>query len=247
MKPNFPHWQHVFGWLDLEAAFFTCAYAAEFLGEGLVFNSLEIGVHHGKYFLVLEQLTPPDGDCWAVDVFSRQDLNVDHSGQGNQQIFLQHVADFAKDPQRVKSLELDSLNLDPVRLGRHQFGLISIDGGHTATHTINDLQVGQELLAPQGMLILDDILNQDWLGVVSGATAFFSSPLVRRLVPFAIGFNKLFCCHFSHSDAVLARLEADPSVLARYNLGIRKRTMFCGFPVLSLAVLEPDSSVVPLS
>ena len=77
MTPNFPHRQHVFGWLDLEAAFFTCAYAAEFLGEGLVFNSLEIGVHHGKYFLVLEQLTPPDGDCWAVDVFSRQDLNVD--------------------------------------------------------------------------------------------------------------------------------------------------------------------------
>jgi hypothetical protein len=246
MNLAFPHWRHVFGWLDLEAALFTCAYAEEFLGDGLVFNSLEIGVHHGKYFLVLEQLTPPGGDCWAVDLFSRQDLNVDQSGHGNQQIFLQHVADFAKDPQRVKSLELDSLDLDPRRLGSNQFGLISIDGGHTATHTINDLQVGQELLAPKGMLMLDDILNQDWLGVISGATSFFSSPLARRLAPFAIGFNKLFCCHFSHADAVLARLEADPSFLARFNLGIRKRTLFCGFPVLSLAVLEPDSFGVVL-
>jgi len=77
-------------------------------------------------------------------------------------------------------------------LGRHQFGLISTEGGHTATHTINDLQIGQELLGPNGMLILDDILNQDWLGDVLGATSFFSSPLARRLVPFAIGFNKLF-------------------------------------------------------
>jgi len=45
---DFPHLANVEGWLVPQALAFTHYFAEHFLGDE--FDSLEIGVHHGKYF-----------------------------------------------------------------------------------------------------------------------------------------------------------------------------------------------------
>jgi len=237
IRTEFPHYPHVEGWLHLEALGFTSYFADRFLSDS-VFDSLEIGVHHGKFLIGIENLTPPEGRCLAVDVFSQQDLNIDQSGSGSLKIFTSNYKKYAVNPKRVVPMEEDSLNLDTQALGKGKFGIVSIDGGHTERHTVADLKTAQDLISDKGLVILDDILNQDWTGVVSGACSFFSSPLATRLIPFAIGFDKLFCCHFSVRTKVQQAIAADQAKLRQIGIAPYKMTKFAGTNVISLKSLR---------
>lgn len=229
---DFPHLANVEGWLVPQALTFTHYFAERFLDDE--FDSLEIGVHHGKYFLGIEKITPVAGKCIAVDLFSRQDLNIDNSGLGNKQIFENNIRDWALAPRRVVVLELDSMDIDPQQLGRNKFGIISIDGGHSREHTFQDLKTAQDLLAPNGLIVLDDILNQDWCGVVTGALDFFNSPYSSRISPVAIGFNKLFITHFSTAVARKTQILKSRKDLEVLGIGISKLTPFGGHEIISL-------------
>jgi hypothetical protein len=229
---EFPHLSHVEGWLMPQALTFTSYFAQRFLVDE--FDSLEIGVHHGKYFLGIEKLTPVAGRCMAIDVFSRQDLNVDGSGAGDKEIFERNVMDWALAPQRVVALEVDSMDIDSRELGRNKFGIISIDGGHTREHTFHDLKTAQDLLAPNGLIILDDILNQDWCGVITGALDFFNSSYATRISPVAIGFNKLFITHFSVASTRKSQILQDRNTLAGLGISLGKSTPLGGNDVISI-------------
>ena len=233
IKTEFPHFQHVEGWLHIEALLFTSYFADRFLA-GTQFDSLEIGVHHGKYLIGIENLTPPEGRCLAVDVFSRQDLNIDQSGSGSLEAFTANCKKFAVNPGRVIAMEEDSLNLDSHALGRGKFGIVSIDGGHTETHTVSDLRIAQELVSGKGIVVLDDILNPEWMGVISGACSFFGGPLATRLAPFAVGFGKLFCCHFSIRSKVQQAIASDQKVLRKIGIAPLKMTEFAGHKIVIL-------------
>lgn len=233
MKTEFPHLAHVEGWLHPEALTFASYFVDRFL-SGTEFDTLEIGVHHGKFLIGLENLTPAAGRCIGVDVFSHQDLNIDKSGLGSLRAFRSNCKKFAAHSKRIVAMEGDSLNLDCRVLGRGKFGLLSIDGGHTEQHTISDLTKAQELMSDHGLVILDDMFNQDWMGVLSGACKFFGSPLAHRLSPFAAGFNKLFCCHFSMRTKVQQALAADAKVLRGIGITPTKVTEFVGQRIVSL-------------
>ena len=233
MIVDFPHFAHVHGWLLPRALHMTSYLASNFV-EPEAFNSIEIGVHHGKFFLGLENVTPKGGRALAFDVFSQQDLNIDNSGMGNKGVFIEHVNKYAAHPERVEIFEQDSMDIDVASVGKSSFGLISIDGGHTKQHTINDLTISQNLVTSQGIVILDDILNQDWTGVISGAISFFSSPMAYRIVPFAIGFNKLFICHFSYADILKKKLFDDEEILKSFGVKPFKMTTFCDTEIVSL-------------
>ena len=163
-----------------------------------------------------------------VDLFSRQDLNIDNSGLGNKQIFENNINDWALAPRRVVVLELDSMDIGPQQSGRNKFGIISIDGGHSREHTFQDLKTVQNLMAPNGLIILDDILNQDWCGVVAGALDFFNSPYSSRVSPVAIGFNKLFITHFSAAVARKTQILKSRKDLEGLGIGTSKLTPFGG-------------------
>lgn len=233
LRTEFPHYQHVDGWLHIGALKFTSYFVDKFLSDA-PFDSLEIGVHHGKFLIGIENLTPPNGRCIAVDVFSQQELNIDQSGFGSLEVFKSNYEKFCMNPERVIAMEEDSLNLDCQALGKGKFGIVSIDGGHTESHTVSDLQAAQELVSDKGIVILDDILNQDWMGVVSGACSFFGSPLATRLAPFAVGFEKLFCCHFSIRAKVQQAIAADQALLRGIGIAPFKVTEFFGHKIISL-------------
>lgn len=160
----------------------------------------EIGVHHGKLFILLNQTTQPEFDSYAIDVFDDQKLNIDNSGCGSVQRFKENLSYHDRhggtNTVIISGDSTDSgLELTKkIKPGSIRF--FSIDGGHTATHTLNDLKIANELISNEGVVILDDILNHRWMGVIEGAVDFLGTR--PTLVPFAMGHNKLYFCKFSY-------------------------------------------------
>ena len=166
------------GWLDSFSARAVAAIGREQQRLGLTGAVGEIGVHHGRLFILLYLLSAPEERAFAVDVFSDQTRNVDESGRGNEAIFLSNLFRHAGGSERVELFACDSNQLRPEdiksRVGRCR--LISVDGGHTADTTENDLRLADALLIEGGVCILDDYFNPMWPDVSSGAARYFLSP-----------------------------------------------------------------------
>jgi hypothetical protein len=189
------------GWLRTEAATTLANVAAEQRRLGVAGGTAEIGVHHGKLFILLYLLSQPPEKAVAIDLFDDQEQNVDSSGKGDIAVFLGNLRKHADDGRLVvhkgSSLELKSAELE--RLAGGKVRLMSVDGGHTEEITANDLAVAEGALAEGGVIILDDVFNEMWPGVVSGVFRFFAGK--PGLVPFAICANKTFFCRPSHAEA----------------------------------------------
>jgi len=170
----------------------------------------EIGVHHGKLLILLYLLGAENEAAVAIDLFSRQDLNVDRSGAGDLERFKRNLQRHA-DTSRLVIHEGDSTQLTAgqlLELGRGHFRLISIDGGHTAEITAHDLATAEGALAQGGIIILDDCFNEEWPGVSEGVHRYFSE--LRNIVPFGVGANKTFFCHAAFAEqyaGVLTKMD----------------------------------------
>jgi hypothetical protein len=153
----------------------------------------EIGVHHGRFFLCLEEHAVEGYNRDAFDVFEDQYRNLDGSGKGSLQYFIDNIQAYAKCPTLVRAFKVDSIDLRAgctVYTNDTKYSLFSIDGCHTALHTCNDLMFAESVLVPGGIVIVDDISNMSWMGVFEGVCKYLSSPN-PRLAPFAVGLNKL--------------------------------------------------------
>jgi hypothetical protein len=231
MSINFEYLNQIEGWLDPRAMIFSNYLKNYYLKDS--FDSLEIGIHHGKFFLGLENITPKENIAFAIDVFDDQENNLDGSGKGNLEIFKEHIDKFAINKSRVKIIQQDSLQLKSSDYYDLNFGIISIDGGHTENHTLNDLQFAQDIMDKETFVILDDILNPEWGGVVTGF-AKFNSYHATKLVPFAIGYNKLFMCHLSNLNNIQEKIFKDKEILNKFNLNPFKYTNFFSHNIITL-------------
>ena len=155
---------------------------------GLRGDVCEIGVHHGKLFLVLACTTLPGERAVAVDIFGDQAKNLDRSGGGDRGIFEAHLAAQAPGAD-VEIIQESSLELAVHGFLERRFRLVSIDGGHTAAVVANDLRLAERTLVGGGVAALDDILSHDWTGVLSGLVSYRAAG--GTLVPFALVPNKL--------------------------------------------------------
>src|SRR5689334_11579564 len=80
-------WNSVHGWLDRYSATVIADLTHVQREHRIVGAYGEIGVHHGKLFILM-RLAAPEDRCFAIDVFDDQHLNVDHSGAGDRAKFL---------------------------------------------------------------------------------------------------------------------------------------------------------------
>lgn len=183
--------RRVEGWLSSGACDMILRIAeAQRVGR-VVGNVAEIGVHHGRLFILLHLLAHPDEKAVAIDLFENQEANVDHSGEGDYTKFMKNVARHVGTTSRTIVHKGDSTKLTGEMIKRMAGGpirLFSVDGGHTEQITKHDLETAQDSLSMGGVVILDDCFNGGWPGVASGALRFLAtSPAIR---PFAIGANK---------------------------------------------------------
>ena len=182
---------HVSGWLKAESARVVRALQQVQDENGVRGNVAEIGVHHGKLFLLLAGDLHDGEEAVALDVFGDQQKNLDRSGKGDRAVFERNLETWAPGAA-VRIVQASSLEVAP-ETARETFGdvrMISIDGGHTAEVAEHDLWLAQACLVEGGIVILDDLLNPHWLGVVTGLAAYLSGGGTLRA--FAYSENKLY-------------------------------------------------------
>ena len=193
--------------------FVITALAAHGVRGGLV----EIGAKAGKSFLAL--LEPwwrsgmgGGGVAVAIDVWGDQDANPDRSGwggalsdpaawgAGNRAMLEEHVAAAARavsdDALRdaVVLLEHSSLDLAPAALRAAAGGevaVFSVDGCHTFACARSDLELAWAVLAPRGVVVVDDyVASDEWPGVSFAVGAFLAAH--ADAVPVAYGARRLY-------------------------------------------------------
>ena len=150
----------------------------------------EIGVYHGKSFVPLALVRRPSERAVAVDCFADQHFNQDQSGIGDESQFLSTLRSFGCD-ENLEIIRCDSTALSAAQLRAAADGplrIISIDGSHTEHATASDLALAAEAISDGGVVILDDALNTDWPGVISGLAKHVYSG--GKLRPVALGYNK---------------------------------------------------------
>ena len=195
---------------------------------------LEIGVHHGKFFLALGFLRRPDEPWVAVDLFEEQVLNIDRSGRGNLDRFMANLRKIHPGSEPPVLLKGDSTVLRIADYQRALQGsavrLFSIDGGHTAEHAMHDLKIASQLVCNGAVVFLDDFFNDFWPGVSEGFYRYMSYSNTN-LCPFAYSSNKLFLTtlayHKRYFEYFCERFKATEILRA-------KQVRICGFDVLSL-------------
>ena len=189
--------KRVHGWLDPYSAAFTANLAGIQTANGIQGSVGEIGVHMGRLFILLKLLAGPNEKCFAIDVFDDQHLNTDKSGSGDREIFLANVARWTGNAD-LAVIQSSSLDVKPADITRAAgpCRLVSIDGGHTETCVIHDLELIEAVLVVAGVVVLDDFFHPSWPGVAAGASRFFLDP-ATELRPFAITPNKMYLARVS--------------------------------------------------
>ncbi|MFM8855896.1 MAG: class I SAM-dependent methyltransferase, partial [Actinomycetota bacterium] len=192
----------------------------------------EIGVHHGRLFIALNLLRRNGEKAVAIDVFGCQELNIDQSGKGDLERFRANVERWSSS-NGVEVHQGDSTLLQPNALQELAGGkvrLFSVDGGHTESIVYSDMNLAAACLVSGGVLIADDVFNGDWPGVATGTLRYMAQP--DALVPFAIGFNKVF---FSRPECAADYRACVQAHFRRRPLEMTKLSEYAGCEVLVIS------------
>jgi hypothetical protein len=150
--------------------------------------------------------------------------------------------------ESVELLAADSLSLNSAALADifEKFGgfrLFSVDGGHTREHAYSDLLAAQELLAPGGIVLLDDFFQQNWPEVTEGVARYFATATVK-LAPVCIAGSKLFLTTLSHYGSCLEHVQR--GLKAGWPTSSLKMVRLFGWPCASF-ILKPGAARLVLS
>ena len=179
------------GWLCPTTAHIMATLAEQQTRLRMRGDLAEIGVHHGKSFLVLANAIAPREKIFAIDVFEDQYKNIDQSGRGDRQIFLNRIDAYAPGTP-VEIIQESSLDLPAIgwpQSHSNSIRFFSIDGSHTREATLNDLRIAEQTTKDGAIVAVDDVMSPHWLGVISGLFDYLSSG--GELIPFAIIPNKM--------------------------------------------------------
>lgn len=191
------YFHNVDGWLEEGAV-----YAAELLLlsqkdlniEGV---NLEIGVWKGKYLGAIIAITP-ERDAHGIDVWL-------HNQEDNVKAFLGSIsANTCLALHRFNSYDLDNENFFTL-INRKKLAFGSIDGSHNMNVVMHDLANIIRLLAPGGIIAIDDFLNPLCLGVTEGVIEFLK--INNEIEPICWIANKLFVTTPGWSELYQIRLR----------------------------------------
>lgn len=181
--------EKVEGWLSETTAHVIRTLLQWQTQNGVAGDVMEIGVHHGRLFLILCISTMSNEKAFGVDLFDLQHLNVDASGKGDYGVVVKHLEEYAPNA-RVELIKGDSVAIaDQLRERVKQLRFISVDGGHTRTTTCSDLLVAETVARDGAIVSLDDIYRVEWSGVTAGLARYFAQG--GKLVPFCVSPNKV--------------------------------------------------------
>lgn len=179
--------------------------------QGVAGHVAEIGVHHGRLFILLSMLRRDDENAVALDLFEDQHLNVDKSGEGDRGRFTANLRRWDPRWQDVRIETANSWDIDGAKLRGLAGGLlrlVSVDGGHTADLTFHDLTTAVDSLTPGGVVVLDDCFNEIFPAVAQGAQEFFRQR--TDVTAFVAAGNKTLISQIEYADAYREAIAEKP-------------------------------------
>lgn len=205
----------------------------------------EIGVHHGRFFNVIAITARQGEQLFAADVFGKVEQNVDGSGLGNLEKFLDGASSFGipRDDITIFEGSSDGMAFDHIHaLGIKPFRMFSVDGGHTFQLTYADINWASCSMAKGGIVIVDDVGHRGWPGVDAGVySSLACGPMAGQLVPFLFS-GKLYLTqaefHSYYYDALKNHPILGPKLIADSPTGNRlpgidRRLKYFNWPILS--------------
>ena len=197
------------GWLNDHSARFIAELSRLQTEKSVSGSVAEIGVHHGRLFILLHLALQPSERSVVIDIFGDQEMNIDQSGKGDRGIFLSNLKRHGGSADRATIIQQSSLTVSAQQVidAGGKVRLFSVDGGHTTECALNDLRLAEACLVEGGVIILDDFFNEYWPEVCVATFEYLSGP--SALKPFAVTPNKLYL--------------ASPDWAQTYNEGMRKR------------------------
>jgi len=198
--------QQVTGWF-YPADMLLFAYLGEIQEECGFFGHLcEVGVHHGKSLALLSLMSAPEEQVFGFDLFledcRERTLQTLINNCGREDVAVLVKKD---------SLECTPDFLRTVVPGRIRF--LHVDAGHEFHEALADLKNFGSLLAPTGIIAIDDYYDRAYPGVVAAAHAFMEHGGSAGFVPFVIGQNKIYLCNPALAGHYQRRLIAKPPFL----------------------------------
>lgn len=170
-------------------------------GAGIYGSVGEMGVHYGRFTSTLFITARKTEKLVVADVFGQQEKNIDGSGNGNYDGFMDSLEVYGLNGRGAES-DIHTIHIGSTdelknnwseEAGFEFFRMISVDAGHTASLTRNDLLISSCNLLKGGIVILDDLFHPGWVGVTEGLFNFFDTMLEPlQLYPFLACENKLF-------------------------------------------------------
>ena len=176
---------------------------------GIKGDLIAIGVDHGRLLVLLGLLARHDEITVAIDVFEFYE-NYDPSGgaatlNNVRENFRSIVG--ALDDSLFTHIAGDSFLLSPeIVKSKLKFGnarIISIDGAHSHFHTVHDMKISGEIICPGGIVLVDDITNAGWPGVMEGVARYLLFSSEQKLIPFMMGDNKLWLTTYDYHSRYL--------------------------------------------
>jgi predicted O-methyltransferase YrrM len=190
-SPNYQFYRNVVcrvpGWLEQGAAIRTMDMLDYQERNGITGSLLEIGVWCGRYLsILLRSAVRTNSRVVGVDLFTEPT-------RAEVQATIQPL--LANSQAIAILLQCASVELDAGELLKHlaaKARFISVDGSHDRNDVYLDLCLAEQLIAPGGIVAVDDFINPCAFGVNEATHLFFARP--RRVVPWAYIENKLFLC-----------------------------------------------------
>ena len=158
-----------------------------------IYGSLcEIGVHHGRLFLMLALARRSGEKALAIDLFEDDAINSNTRHAGRDRALMTNARRLGINLSEEETFKTSSLDVEPNDILARTNGPIrffSVDGCHLYKPVENDLKLAESTLSEDGIIAVDDFFNKDWADA-----SFATYDLLRRtdrIVPFAIT-SKLF-------------------------------------------------------
>ena len=146
----------------------------------------EIGLYHGKSFILLYLLARDSEKCVGIDVFLDEEFKTSFfANMGRYEV--------PGSPPRIE--KMDSVDLTSRQLIDWVNGfyrLFSIDGGHQMEMALGDLERVAPVLAEGGVIAYDDYFDPQFPGVSEALNRFLLGPAGVGIAPFFIAGGKVF-------------------------------------------------------
>lgn len=153
----------------------------------------EIGVHHGRLFLMLALARGQGERALAIDLFEDDVLNAGTEHSGRDRAVLHNARRLGVELADQEVFKTSSTDIGPADILARTTGPVrfySIDGSHLYHHVEHDLLLAEQTLTPEGIIVVDDFFNPGWADV-----SFAVYDFLRRtdaIAPFAVTPDKIY-------------------------------------------------------